>query len=222
VINYINSSIGKKQIIGLTGIMMVFFIAIHLTGNFLIFKEPDAINEYSVFLHDLGFLLWIARIGLILTFFLHFGLTARLVIENKRARETSYKGPVVLKKRSFSTRVMPYTGTILLSYIVLHLFDFTFTSPSLLNATVNGEMLGLYGLIYNSFLNPLRVIFYVLAMFSLGFHLTHGIQSFVQTMGAVSMKGLIQWKRFAVMLGLFFSIAYSSIPFYILYIHYVK
>ena len=220
ITSYVKSSIGKKQIVGISGILMVAFVLVHLTGNFLIFKGPEALNDYSAFLHSLGGLLWVARIGLIATFLLHFGFTYLLVVQNKKARSDKYQGPPINKGRSWATRLMPYTGSILLIYLGVHLLDFTFTKPSDLNGIVRGDFLGLYGLVYNSFLNPLRVLFYIAAMFSLGFHLTHGVQSFVQTIGFTSRNTMAMWQRVGLGLGIIVFVGFSSIPLYVLMDHF--
>ena len=73
-----------------------------------------------------------------------------LVIQNRKARESRYHSGFG-RTRQLSTKLMPLSGTILLLYIGTHLLDFTFTSSTTQNAVVNGEYLGLYGLVYNSF-----------------------------------------------------------------------
>ena len=213
---YISSSIGKKQIVAITGLMMVGFLIAHLSGNLLIFKGPDAINSYAEMLHSLGGLLWVARIGLIVAFLGHFSFTIALVIQNKRARGGSYSMDINPKTRSLSTRLMPYTGLILFAYVVVHLIDFTFTSASQTNAVVNGEFLGLYGLMYNHFAKPMASLFYIIAMAAVGFHLTHGIQSVMQTYGFNHPVYSPLIKKGSVALGCLIAVGFSSIPVHIL------
>ena len=85
------STLQKKQISGITGLMMIGFVIAHLSGNFLIFKGPEAFNGYAKFLHDLGALLWVARIGLIVAFVAHLASTMSLVIQNKKARNKNWE-----------------------------------------------------------------------------------------------------------------------------------
>ena len=99
---YLKSSIGRKQIIAVSGLAMVGFLIAHLSGNFLIFKGPEALNDYSDFLHSLGGLLWVARIGLIVAFVAHFGLIIQLVIENRKARGSHEKVYMQKNSRRFS------------------------------------------------------------------------------------------------------------------------
>jgi succinate dehydrogenase / fumarate reductase cytochrome b subunit len=213
---YIQSSIGKKQMIAITGLMMVLFLIAHLSGNLLMFKGPAAINQYSQMLHDLGGILWIARIGLLGAVVLHFSLTIALVCQNRKARGTAYSMPVNKKTRSLTAKLMPVSGIILLVYIVVHLLDFTFTSPSEFNAIVNGEFLGLYGLVYNEFMNPFESLFYIVAMVSIGFHLTHGVQSVMQTYGFNHPVYTPLFKKVSVALGVIIAVGFSSIPVYVL------
>jgi len=214
--SYFCSSIGKKQIVAITGLMMVGFLIAHLSGNLLIFKGPDAINDYADFLHGLGGLLWVARIGLIVAFVAHFTFTIALVIQNKRARGGSYSQDINASTRQLSTRLMPYTGLLLLVYVIVHLIDFTFTDPSYQNAVVNGEYLGLYGLMVNHFSMLIPSLFYMLAMAAVGFHLTHGIQSVMQTFGFNHPVYTPLIKRLSLVLGWGVALGFSSIPLYVL------
>tara|TARA_Y100001970_G_C14116769_1_gene794017 strand:- start:196 stop:867 length:672 start_codon:yes stop_codon:yes gene_type:complete len=213
---YFSSSIGRKQMIAVTGIVMVLFLFGHLSGNLLIFKGPDALNGYSEFLHSLGGLLWVARLGLIGSVLLHIGLIVQLVLENRRARPQSYYTELHADTRSWFTKTMRLTGVLLLVYIVWHLVDYTFTPAHTLNATVNGEYLGLYGLVYNSFLNPVRSAFYLVSMLAVGFHLSHGIQSVFQTFGLLNSTRLKRIKNISVAVGVLVTIGYASIPIYVM------
>jgi succinate dehydrogenase / fumarate reductase, cytochrome b subunit len=214
---YFSSSIGKKQIVAISGIGMVLFLLAHLAGNFLIFKGPEALNYYSQSLKDLGALLWVARIGLISMFILHFGFTISLVIQNRRARGVQYDQSLHAKTRKLSTRIMPISGIIVLSYIIKHLIDFTFTHATEMNAVVNGSNLGLYGMVYNSFLNPATSLFYVIAMIAIGFHLNHGIQSFAQTVGGNHSVYTPYIKKIGASLSVIIALGFSSIPLYVLF-----
>ena len=87
---------------------------------------------------------------------------------------------------------------------------------------VKGEFLGLYGHVYNSFLNPLRSFWYVLAMFSVGFHLIHGFQSVIQTMGINHPVYTPLFKKMSWALGALVAIGFSSIPIYVAIHHYLN
>ena len=117
---YINSSIGKKQIVAISGVAMVLFFIAHLSGNLLMFKGPEALNDYSKFLHDLGGLLWVARIGLLGAFLLHFIFIIRLILENREARKNRYELPIHDDTRSISTKTMRISAIIIFVYIQIY------------------------------------------------------------------------------------------------------
>ena len=215
IFKYLNSSIGKKQLVAISGLALVMFLLVHLLGNFTMYVGPEAINEYSKKLHSLGPLLWVARLGLIGVFFLHFGLVGLLVYENIKARKHRYHKPLHKKTRSLFTKTMRISGVIVFAYVGVHLVDYTFTPHTEALSTVRGEYLGLYGHVYNSFLNPLRALFYIIAMFSIGFHLIHGVQSVLQTFGFNHETYTPIIMKTSWVVALLIAIGFSSIPIYV-------
>jgi succinate dehydrogenase / fumarate reductase cytochrome b subunit len=213
------NSITKKQLVAVTGLALILFVIMHLAGNLFIFGGPDMFNAYSKKLHALGLLLWVARIGLILAFVTHIYFTYLLVLENIKARGgvSRYAVNANVGRRNWATRIMPYTGTFLYAYIVWHVFDFTLVDQHGMKAVIDGVNYGLYGVVVNSLSNPLNAVFYIAAMFSLGFHLLHGIQSVMQTFGFNHPI----WTPFIKRTGFFLSVAiaagFSSIPLFILF-----
>ena len=208
------STLQKKQIVGVTGLALVGFVLAHLTGNFLIFKGADALNGYAQFLHDLGGILWAARIGLIVAFVAHMGFTMNLVITNRRARKHSYyQLKNHRKESSLPVRLMPLTGTILLVYIVFHLLDFTLTDKV---GLIDGIDYGLFGLVVNTLGDPLHASLYIIAMAALGLHMFHAFQSLFQTFGLSNQKLQCKLNCLSKVLGVGIAVAYSSIPIYIL------
>ena len=169
------STIQKKQIVGITGLAMVGFVLAHLSGNFLIYKGADAFNAYAKFLHDLGGLLWVMRLGILASFVLHIGFTINLVITNRKARVNRYyKYRNHRSESSLATQLMPLTGTIILIYIIFHLLDFTLAEKV---GVIEGIDYGLYGLVVNTLSDPIHSILYIIAMASVGLHMFHAFQS---------------------------------------------
>ena len=215
MLKYFKSSVGIKQIVAISGLAMVGFLVAHLLGNFCIFFGPEALNTYAKKLHELGPLLWVARIGLLTMFILHFSLVVMLVIKNKKARPQEYTQVLHKKTRSIFTQTMRYSGVLVFVYIFVHLLDFTFTPHDMTNSVINGTYYGLYGHVYNYFLNPLRSVFYVVTMFAIGFHLIHGVQSVMQTFGfyhsvLTPLINKVSWG-----IALFLAFGFSSIPIYV-------
>lgn len=208
------STVLKKQITGITGLVMLLWILAHLSGNFLIFKGPQAFNEYAAFLQSLGPLLWVTRIVLLVMVVVHIGFSIQLSIQNKQSRKHRYHQ---LKnhtnENSLSVKLMPYTGSIILIYIIFHLLDFTLAEKV---GLVNGVDYGLYGLIINVLGQPLHAFAYIIAMMAAGSHLYHAFQSVFQTFGLMSHSTQSKLMITSKVLGIAVAVGFSSIPIYIL------
>lgn len=183
VSRYFVSSIGRKQLIALTGLLLCGFLVMHLLGNILILVSADAFNLYAHKLISLGVLLYVAEAGLALIFITHLGLALKVTLENKAARGQKY----YVKNRTgrgetIMSASMPYTGLILLVFLVLHILQFKF--GAYYTTTVDGvEMRDLHRLIVEFFQSPLNVAWYVFAMTAAAVHTAHGFQSAFQTFG---------------------------------------
>ncbi len=209
------STIQKKQIVGITGLAMVGLVLSHLSGNFLIFKGPEAFNAYAKFLHDLGGLLWVMRIGILGSFLLHIFFTIQLVIANKKARNARYyKYKNHRSSSSLATQLMPLTGTIIFIYIIFHLLDFTLAEKV---GVIQGIDYGLFGLVVNVLGNPIHAAFYIIAMICVGLHMFHAFQSVFQTLGIMSERNQRQITMASQLLGIAITLGFSSIPVYILF-----
>jgi len=120
------SSIGRKFLMAVTGVILIGFVIGHLIGNLQVFEHPDRINGYAAFLHQLGPLLWVVRIGLLVAVGLHIWAATMLTLENKRAREGN--GPHTAKvwiRASLSSRAVRWTGYIVLAFVLYHLAHFS-------------------------------------------------------------------------------------------------
>ncbi len=182
--SYLSSSLGKKQLIALTGLVLILaFLIPHLIGNLFLLAGPSAFNGYVEHLHSFGLLLRFLETGFVLLFVVHITLSLMVVIQNRRARGTSYHRALIPGNRSFAARSMPYTGVVLLVFLFVHLHDFTFASHLPPASLWNGVDLGLYGVVRNTLANPIRLIGYGFVIIILGIHLSHAIQSVFQTFG---------------------------------------
>ena len=124
LVAFYRSSVGKKMIVAITGIILILFVIGHLLGNLQIFLGPDWINSYSEHLRDLGPLLWLIRIFLLATVITHIYVTIQLAIENRRARPDRYIDRQYVKA-TFASRHMVMSGLIVLAFIIYHLAHFT-------------------------------------------------------------------------------------------------
>lgn len=183
VSRYFVSSIGRKQLIALTGLLLCGFLVSHLLGNILILIGPEAFNLYAHKLISMGALLYVAEAGLTLVFLVHLGLAMKVTLENKAARGQKY----YVKNRTgrgetIMSATMPYTGLVLLVFLVLHILQFKY--GTYYSTQVDGvEMRDLHRLVVEYFQSPLNVAWYVFAMAAAALHTSHGFQSAFQTFG---------------------------------------
>jgi succinate dehydrogenase cytochrome b subunit len=176
----LDSSVGKKVVMAVTGAILFGYVAGHVSGNLLAFLGPQAINEYGHFLHTFlhGTGIWIARAGLLVALVLHVWAAVSLAAENRAARPVGYR-----KRKSqestFASRTMILSGPLLAVFVVYHLAHFT--TGSVHPSFVAGDV---YHNLVAGFRLPGVVAFYALAMLALGLHLYHGAWSMLQTLGA--------------------------------------
>ncbi len=206
------------MVVAITGIILIVFVVGHLLGNLQIFLGPDWINAYSEHLRELGPLLWAVRVFLFVTVILHIYFTIRLAIENKRARPAQYKDKENVKA-TFASRHMVMSGLIVFMFIVYHLAHFTVrvTDPRFLLLKADPlNRYDVYSMMVYGFQNYLVSAFYILGLFLLFLHLSHGSSSFFQSLGLNNKTlapRLAFWGR--IFAWLLF-IGYTSIPVAIL------
>ncbi len=221
MLNWLFSSVGKKTVIALTGIVLVAFVIGHLLGNMTIFFGPDMINAYALKLRDLGPLLWVVRLGLLATVVLHIGFTMLVWKENQAARPQKYAVNAPMKTTVFA-RTMRLTGLIVLAFIAFHLAHFTlfFVDPSYasLHTELNGqEVHDVYRMVVVGFSNPLVSGFYILSLALVAFHLSHGIGSLFQTLGLSNQTLRPLYETAGRVLAWALFAGYAAIPISILF-----
>lgn len=180
------------MLVALSALGLMGFLVGHLAGNLLIFKGPEAINTYAAKLHDLGPLLWVARIGLLGLVGVHVVATLQLAAGNRAARPHEYMAPATLRA-TVSSRFMVMSGLTILAFVIYHLLHFTVGN---LHGFYDGD--GAYRLpdgrqnVYKMMVTAFGVWFnagfYILAMALLGSHLSHGVSSVFQTLGVTTPR----------------------------------
>jgi succinate dehydrogenase / fumarate reductase cytochrome b subunit len=214
----LKSSIAKKQIVALTGLLLILYLIMHLAGNLLIYLGPATFNGYAETLAGLRPWLYVIEVGLLLIFVIHVYVTVLLVLENIQAAGGVMRYKVANSKgdRSWATRLRVYTGLFIFAFVIWHLIDFTFSDRTGARSIIGHKSLGLYGVVYNSFLNPVHSLLYIVAMACVGFHLAHGVQSCVQTFGYNHPKYSPMIKNAGNWMGFLTAVGFSSIPIYVL------
>ena len=211
------TSIGKKQIVAVTGLCLIGFVIGHLAGNLLVYLGPAAYNGYAHKLAGLRPGLYLVEMALLGIFLVHMYVTALLVLENMAARPQRYQVEAEKGKRSWATRLMPYTGSIILAFVIWHLLDFTFVDHNGPRSILSdGKSYELYGVLYNAFLNPVHSLLYIIAMIAVGLHLSHGVESFTQTFGFRHPVYAPLVKKFSDIFAIFVTVGFSGIPVYVL------
>lgn len=178
------SSLGKKYIMALTGLMLGGFLLVHAAGNSSIFFGRTAFLSYAEHLHALGPLLHVAELILLGVFLAHVGIGVILFLHNLGARSSRYAVQGSAGGRSWGSATMPYTGIIIFSFILLHLFNFHFIDHSRTIADIVAEVLS----------RPLYTFLYLGGLSALGLHVSHGFWSMFQSMGVNHPKydGLVR------------------------------
>lgn len=211
--NFLSSSIGKKQIMALTGFGLIGFSLTHLLGNLLIFLGADAFNMYAYTLTS-NKLILVAEAGLVAMFVVHLILAVVLKIQNSKARPQKY----YVKTKSghgetFASSTMPYTGLIILVFIVLHLINFKYGSEYL--TTVDGvQVRDLFRTVIEYFANPAYVVWYVFAMIAFGIHTSHGFQSMFQSWGINHPKYTPLIHKASCLYGFVVAVGFSSLAIF--------
>ena len=212
-IAWLKSSIGKKALMAVSGLMLVGFLISHLLGNLLIFRGPDALNAYAAKLRHYGALLWVARGVLLAAVVVHIITSMKLAVENRRARPQAYQVYGV-KETNLARRTMVASGLLVLAYIVYHLLQFTFgvTNPAISHAVDSLGRHDVYAMVVGSFRQIPIVLTYVLGLALVSLHLSHGVASAFQTLGLTNDRTLPLLVVCSRLFALALFIGYSSIP----------
>src|SRR5438477_9780670 len=215
---FYRSSVGKKMIVAITGVVLILFVVGHLLGNLQIFLGPDWINGYSQHLRDLGPLLWAIRIFLLAAVTIHIYATIQLAIENRCARPVPYIEKEHVKA-TFASRHMLMSGLIVLAFIIYHIAHFTVRVTDKRFTLLKADPLGyydVYSMMVYGFQNYFVSGFYVIGLFLLALHLSHGSSSFFQSLGLNNQKLTPRLALGGRIFAWLLFVGYTSIPVTIL------
>lgn len=214
---FLSSSIGRKWLVALTGAMLVGFVIGHLIGNLQVFLGPEPLNRYGAFLQGLGELLWVIRLGLLAAFVGHIFFTIQLTRENRRASPGKYAVPGY-RRSTTASRTMIVSGLILLCFVIFHLLHFTAQTvdPSFAKLHDAQGRHDVYRMMILGFSNVWASAFYIVGMFLLCQHLSHGIASLPQTLGLNSRRLEAMWHKLGPAMAWAIFAGYVSIPIAVL------
>lgn len=207
------SSVGKKSVVAVTGIIFLLYVIAHMLGNLKVFFGIQAFDAYSEHLREIGEgvlgyegLLWIIRVVLLSSVVLHIWATVSLWRRANRARPVNYQHRQKTAG-SYTARTMRWGGVIIGLFVVWHILDLT-------TGTVNpadGDA-GAYTKLVASFDRWYVSLFYILAVVALGFHIRHGLWSAMQTLGGNSAARQASLKAFALVVAVAITVGFVIVP----------
>jgi succinate dehydrogenase / fumarate reductase, cytochrome b subunit len=204
-----SSSVGKKTIMAVTGLIGVVFVIGHMVGNLQVFLGAQQINAYGRILHGpLNELLWVVRVVLIVSVVLHVLAAYQLTLRDRAARPVGYvrQEPQV---STLASRTMRWGGVLLLVFIVVHILHFTTGTIRPAGVFLEGDV---FTNVVSSFRVPWVTAFYVVSMIALGLHLYHGAWSSVRSLGAAPASRDPLRRRVALAIALIVAIGFALVP----------
>jgi len=203
------SSVGRKILMGLTGLLLVGFLLEHLLGNIKLYEDPSgaAFDAYVSFLASFGLLLPLAELALALLFLAHIYLALRLTLENLQARRVPY---VIRNNRGATSPgsvSMVYTGTLILAYLLKHLYDFRFDRT--FSAAPASH-------VQATLCQPINAIIYLISALILGLHLSHGFRSALQSLGLSHSRWNTALHKLGIFVAILLLVGFISFPVYFL------
>ncbi len=206
----LSSSVGRKIVVGATGLLLVGFLVEHLHGNLKLYEDSsgERFADYVRFMQSFGPLLTLAELGLAALFLCHIAIALQLTLENRNARKQRY---VVRNNRGAQTIgsiSMHVTGAALLLYLLKHLVDFRFDSRFFDDPA---------GLVRSTLSKPAHGIFYVAGALVLGLHLSHGFRSAFQSLGISHPRWNSALQKLGIVVALVFALGFASFPLYFLF-----
>ena len=211
------STIGKKYVMAITGLIWFGYLILHLWGNLKIYAGAGLINDYAAWLRTVGDplfgysqILWLFRIVLIPAFVIHVWAAVQLTTRDNASRPVKYSTRQNLES-TIASRTMIYGGVFILLFVIYHLLDFTF-------GTVNPSYQE--GNVYHNVVASFRLwpvsLFYVLAMLAVGLHLLHGVWSLFQTLGWNNARTTRFVRNVATLVAVLLTLGNMSIPLSVL------
>ena len=199
------TSVGKKELQAVTGLLFLLFLATHLLGNLSIYGGRAAFVAYAQHLHALGKLLLAAEVLLAAALIIHVSLGLILFFENRSARPVRYTMDKSGGGRTFSSQTMPYTGLLILGFIGVHLINFSHHLVDQTNRTI-------FQITVEVFSHRGYLAFYLFSMVIVALHVRHGLWSAFQTVGANHPKYMPFIEKLSIVFAVIVGIGFGSLP----------
>jgi succinate dehydrogenase / fumarate reductase cytochrome b subunit len=203
---FFGSSVGKKLVMAVTGIILFSFVLGHMAGNLQIYLGAEKLNDYAALLKGMGAMLWVVRLALLTVVGLHIWAATSLTLTSWKARPVDYR-MTRYQESDYASRTMRWSGPLLFFFIVYHLLHLTVGS-----AHPSFDAHEVYDNVVIGFSNLWVSGFYILAMLALGLHMYHGLWSMLQTLGLSHPRYDVLRRVFAVAFTLVVVAGNISIP----------
>ena len=204
--NSLGTSVGKKLMMAVTGLGFCCFLTIHLVGNLTLYGGKDFFNAYVEHLHSLGPLVTLAEVGLLVFAVIHVLTGLLLFYQNYKARPVRYWVNKRAGGRTLGSATMPYTGVILLLFIIFHLINFHFVDKT---ETTTFQLLS------QAFANPVYIFIYMFAVVIAAIHVSHGLWSAFQTLGADHPKYTPFLRGLSIVFSVVIGVGFGFLPIYV-------
>jgi len=207
VITFWRSTVGKKSVMAVTGVIMIAFLIGHVAGNLLVFRGAAALDAYSAFLKRELLALWVVRAVLLVAVVLHVAAAAQLAILDRAARPERYarREP---QAATIASRTMRIGGLFIAAFIVFHLLHLT--TGTIRPAPFEEAQ------VYDNVMGGFRIWWvsavYVVSMIAIGLHLFHGAWSWLRTLGLSGSKAEPLQRPIAGAVALLLWAGFTSIP----------
>ncbi|MEX0736447.1 MAG: succinate dehydrogenase cytochrome b subunit [Bacteroidota bacterium] len=212
LIDFYNSSIGKKVTMSLTGLFLCTFLLEHLIGNLLLFAGEETFNAYSEFLVSNPVIRFV-EIFLFASLLFHPLVGLLLWISNKRTRPQKYEVYQLKENTPLASRITMLTGSLIFVFLVVHLYTF-FVPLRLAEVKPSG-----YALVVEAFSSAPYCALYVIALVFLAYHLRHGFQSAFQTLGLRTKSTIGLLDAVAFIFWFIIPLGFALLPIYFYFFH---
>lgn len=206
---FVSSSVGKKQIMAVTGLGFCSFLAVHLVGNLTLYGGRDFFLSYIDHLHAFGYLVTAAEFGLIFFALVHILIGLLQFYGNYTARPVKYAMKKNAGGRTIGSATAPYTGILILIFILIHLLTFRFVDKTSITD---------FEILTQKLTNPAWALFYFAAVVIVAIHVSHGFWSGFQTLGLNHPRYMPLIRKVGLLFSIVVGAGFASIPVFVLFL----
>ena len=213
-VRFLNSSIGRKYVMAVTGLSLTAFLLVHMAGNLTLYVGNDAFNAYAHVLES-NPLLPLAELGLAGLFLVHVVFALLLTKRNRQSRSEGYQASLGMGAKTLASTTMWITGPLIFVFLIVHIWDFRIRKE-LIGEHELEESGGIAMMVVERLSSPLGFGIYVISIALVGFHMWHAFQSAFQTLGVAHPRYRTLIKHTGRLITALLVAGFGGIPFYLL------